>query len=380
MIRTSKFRLYPNDKQIKCLEKTFSLNRLVYNCALEERKSYYKIYKKSRSYYAQEKLLPEVKKLFPEIKSVHSQVLQSTLKRLDNAYKAFFDLNFGFPRFKSKDRFRSILYKQSGFSVRETENKEYTRLYLSKIGHIKMRLHRRIIGNIKTCQIIKTSTNKWFVCLSCNEVPKEPLSKTSDFAGIDLGIKEYATISDGETIGNPRYSKKLKNRFKLAQCKLDKLSKVNKRRPAAKLHVARCFEKIKNKRNDFQHKKALDLVRKYDVICIEDLDIKEMMTKSKISKSLNGAIADCAWGNFILKISYKAESADKKLYKVDPRNTSKMCSSCSKIVPKKLSDRIHKCECGLEIDRDLNASYNILNQGMDMHGTTGTRASYFLGE
>jgi putative transposase len=194
----------------------------------------------------------------------------------------------------------------------------FDKLFLSKIGHIKMRLHRRIQGNIKTCQIIRTKTDKWYVCLSCDEVPLEPLSKTNKCVGIDLGVKTYITISDGETIGNPKYLNKTRHKLEAAQRKLSKLGYKNSKRHAAKQHVARLHEKIKNQREDFQHKVSSKLVLKYDQIFMEDLEIKTM----KSWRNLNRAISDCAWGNFVNKVSYKAERAGKKLIKVDPRNTS----------------------------------------------------------
>ena len=176
---TFKYRLYPNDSQIKSLEKTFDLCRNLYNCALQERISFYKSFGKSRSYNQQANLLPSLKKTegLEEYNEIYSQVLQSTLKRVDCSYKFFFKTKSGFPRFKNKDRFRSILYPQSGFSVTPKTN-GFARLFLSKIGHIKMRLHRRIQGDIKTCQIIRTSSGKWFVCLSCENVPLVHFPKT----------------------------------------------------------------------------------------------------------------------------------------------------------------------------------------------------------
>jgi len=358
---TFKYRLYPNDNQIKRLEDTFNLCNNLYNCALQERISFYRTFEKSRTYNQQSNLLSELKEDLPEYKSVYSQVLQSTLKRVDSAYRFFFKTKSGFPRFKPRDRFRSILYTQSGFSVKEKQD-EYARLFLSKIGHIKMILHRRIIGEVKTCQIIKTLSGKWYVNLSCKNVPKEHLTKTNKSAGLDVGVKTYVTTSDGETIGNPKYLNKSKDKLKLAQQKFSKLNRKDSKRPAAKQHVARLHEKVKNQREDFQHKESKKLVERYDQIFCEDLSIKGM----KSWKVLNRAIGDCAWGNFVGKISYKAERAGKILIKVDPRNTSQMCSSCGSIVPKELSTRIHKCKCGLVMDRDLNAAINIYNRGLTL--------------
>ncbi len=354
-----RYRLYPTQSQIKILENTFYLCRFTWNCALEERNSYYKTYNKPLSYNAQSKQLPELKVVFPEFKTVYSQVFQNVFKRLDNAFQNFFKSGSGYPRFKGVNRFRSILYSQKGFSVKQKSNGS-SRIFLSKIGHVKINLHRPIVGKIKTCCVIKTSTGKWYVNVSCDDVPEEHLSKTGKSIGLDLGVKKFLVTSNNEAIENPKYLNKSKGKLKLAQQRLSKLSKKDSKRQAAKLHVARVHEKIFNQRDDFQHKTSLKIVRENDQIFCEDLEIKNMSSW----RVLNRAISDCAWGKFVDKVTYKAERAGKLLTKVDPRNTTKLCSKCGKIVEKSLSDRIHKCECGLEIDRDLNAAINIFNRGM----------------
>ena len=360
MRKSFKFRLYPTTSQIKRFEETFDKCRFLYNCALQERISFYKTFKKSKSYVSQANQLAELKALLPEFNNIHSQVLQSTLKRLDTSYQFFFKTKSGFPRFKNKDRFRSILYPQSGFAVKQQSGK-WSRLFLSKIGHIPMLQHRNMEGKIKTCQIIKTKTNKWYVVLSCDNVPKEHVAKTNKSIGIDLGVKNYITTSNDEVIGNPKYLNKSLNKLKEVQKRLSKLSMKDKRRRATKLRLARVHEKIHNQREDFQHKVSKKLIEEYDQIFAEDLNIKEM----KSFRNLNRAIGDCAWNSLIQKISYKAERANKKLVLIDPRNTSKMCSECGKNVDKNLSDRIHICSCRANMDRDLNAAINIFNRGME---------------
>lgn len=353
MIKSYKYRIYPNDSQIKKFENHLYLCRYLYNSSLEERISFYKKYKKSLSCYEQIKSLPDIKEIFPEYKNIFSQVLQATLKQTDSTFKSFFKRKMGFPRFKNQSRFRSFLYPQLGFKI------DKNRLFLSKIGYVKIKLHRPIEGELKNCRIIKSFANKWYVCLTCKNVPKEHFSKTEKEIGIDLGVKNYLVTSEGEIIENPKFLRKTQDRLKWVQKRLSKSKRKDPKRIQKKLLVARLHEKIKNQREDFQHKLSLNIVRKYDLICVEDLNIKDM----KSFRNLNRAIGDCAWNNFIHKLSYKAESADKILIKVDPKDTTKMCSSCGKIVPKDLSDRIHECECGLKIDRDLNASINILNRG-----------------
>ena len=363
MIKTYKYRLYPTEAQTKCLEKTFGLCRFLYNSALEERIAYYKKYNKGISCFDQYNYLPEIKALFPEYNNIHSQVLQSTLKRLDSSYQGFFRRvkrgeKSGFPRFKNKDRFHSIFYPQSGFGVKDTKSK-WTHLNLSKIGHIPMLKHRNMEGNLKTCQIIKSSTGKYYACLTCKDVPKEHLAKTGKEIGIDLGIKNLIAMSNGNQIDNPKHFKKIHIKLTVAQQRLAKKSFKDSKRKASKLAVARQYEKVINQRKDFYHKISKSLIKDFDIIHVEKLNIKEM----KSWRNLNREIQNAAWDQLVQMLFYKAESADKKVVQVDPKNTSKMCSSCGKLVEKTLSERIHKCECGLEIDRDHNAAINIYNRG-----------------
>ena len=369
MLRTYKYRLYPTDSQIKRLEETFDSCRFLYNCALQERISHYKKYNKSISYLTQQNHLPLVKDFMPEFTHIHSQVLQSTLKRLDSAYKGFFRRvklgeKAGFPRFKNKDRFHSILYPQSGFALSKSKGKigqKRCKLKLSKIGNIAMRFHRNIKGRLKTCQIIRTSSEKYYVCLTCDNVPKEHIAKTGKSIGIDLGIRNLIAMSNGNKIDNPKYFKKHQDKLAFAQQRLSKLNFKNPRRKAAKLHAARLYEKTTNQRTDFYHKLSNKIVKEFDKIVLEKLDIKNMQKDNW--RSLNREIQNCAWNQLVQMFLYKAESADKEIVLVDPRNTSKMCSDCGKLVSKKLSERIHKCECGLEMDRDYNAAINIYNRG-----------------
>jgi putative transposase len=366
---TFKYRIYPTNSQIKRLEETFGTCRFLYNCALEERISYYKKYHKGISYVTQANYLSEIKDLLPEFENIHSQVLQSTLKRLDSSYKGFFRRvllgeKAGFPRFKNKDRFRSILYPQSGFALSKSKGqvgKKKCKLKLSKIGDIPMILHRNIKGNIKTCQIIRMPSEKYYVCFACDDVPSEHIAKTGQETGIDLGVKNLLTFKNGDKISNPKHFKKSQDKLASAQRKLSNLSFRDPGRHAAKLHAARLYEKVVNQRTDFYHNIANEIIKDFDYIVLEKLNIIGMQKDNW--RILNREIQNCAWSQFIQMLLYKAENAGKEIVLVDPWNTSKMCSDCGKLVEKTLSDRIHKCECGLEIDRDHNAAINIYNRG-----------------
>src|SRR5690606_20651822 len=230
-MKTYKYKIYPTKSQIKSLEKTFDLCRFLYNSALEERISYYKKYQKSLSCLDQIKELPNIKEELPEFKNVYGQVLQSTLKRVDTSYKGFYRRlkngeKAGFPRFKGRNRFSSILYPQKGFSIENIKGKKGSKkakLKLSKIGNIKIVLHRNIKGTIKNCIIIRSSTNKWYVCLVCDNIPKEPIKKTNKEVGIDLGIKNLLALSNNEIIDNPKHFNKSKDKLAKKQRKLSKL-------------------------------------------------------------------------------------------------------------------------------------------------------------
>lgn len=343
---------------------------MLYNCALEERISYYKKYNQSLSYCSQSKSLPEAKVNFPELKSVYAQVLQSTLKRVDRAYQGFFHRvkrgeKPGFPRFKGKNRFHSIMYPQNGFILGKRKgkrNNKWTTLKLSKIGNIRMRMHRNIKGNLKTCQIIRIPSGKWYVCLTCDGILKNPIAKTRKSIGIDLGVKNLITTSDGDSFKNPKFFYKYRKKLAIAQRGLSKLGYKNPRRSSVKLYIARLHERIINQRKDFYHKLSKRLVKNFDRIILEDLSINNMIKNNK--HHLNREIQNVAWSQLVQMLLYKAESADKEVVLVDPRNTSKMCSSCGQLVLKDLSIRIHKCGCGLIMDRDHNAAINILNRGL----------------
>ena len=354
MIKSYKYRIYPNRLQGESIEHQFNVCRWLHNTALEHRITAYKSAGKSISYLMQANELSGIKEQFPEFSNVHSQVLQDILKRLDIAFKHFFrrvkqGQKAGFPRFKGKERFSSICYPQSGFKI------EGNRVLLSKIGSLKIKLHHKIIGDIKTC-LVKRSGNQWYVVFTAEQNMVVPKKVVSTAVGIDLGLESFAVLSDGSRIENPRYLKKSEEKLKSIQSRYSKyMGKATKGKLSA-LH-----RKVNNQRNDFLHKASTMVVNKYGLIGYEDLNIKEM-TQGRFSKS----IYDAGWGKFTDMIKYKAESAGTYAIAVNPRNTSKICSGCGRIVEKKIYTRSHDCPvCGLSLHRDLNASLNILRLGTD---------------
>lgn len=359
MLKAYKYRIYPNKKQIEIIDQTITLCQRLYNCALEHRIYLYKHCNVNVNYYDQAKELKEIKKVLPEYKTVQSQVLQDVLKRLDKAYKSFFRRlkqgeKAGFPRFQSYKRYNSFTYPQSGFSLSGSH------LQLSKIGNIKVKLHRPVEGKMKTCTIVRNN-GKYYVCFSC-EVEEKQIPSIGGAVGIDMGIKEFAITSDGELIPNPKYYRKAESKLKKQQQAVRRKKKGSNRRKKAVTILAKTHEHIANKRKDNAYKVAKHLLTNYDIIVREDLKINNMVKNHHLAKS----ISDAGWGIFFNILDAKAKQAPcKKIIAVDPKYTSQICSGCGEIVKKSLAVRTHRCPyCGLEIDRDVNAAINILSRGI----------------
>jgi len=363
MLRTFQFRIYPSNKTEKKLLETIETCKNVYNKLLETKIISYKNEKKSPSKFDCNKLIKTLK-----IENVHSQVLQNISDRVDKAYKNFFRRiksgeKHGFPRFKSFGRYKSFTFPQSGFKL------DGNQLKISKIGHMKIKKHRELEGRIKTCTIKRNSLNQWYVNFTC-EIDKEIKKSTNKKSiGIDVGCSKFAVLSTSSEIEHPKCYKKSEKKLKKVQQKYSKMkhvAKTNKKKTKTKKQLNKIHNKVANQRKDFLHKESRKLVNKFGIICVEKLNIKSMTHNN--FKNLNKSILDSGWDQFRQYLAYKAEEAGKLLVEVDPRNTSKICSNCGKLVDKTLADRVHKCECGFECDRDLNAAINILRIGADSLG------------
>jgi len=359
MKKTFKYRIYANRDILTKTDGVLNLCRILYNLCLEQRIDAYKYHRKSISKYDQMKQLPDLKKGFPEFRKVSSQTLQDVIDRLDKSYQSFFRRvksgeKAGFPRFKGFDRYDSFTLKQAGW---ELDDKYLT---IKKLGKFKIRLSRPIEGVIKTVTIRRTLSNKWFVCFACDNVPDKPLPKTGKTIGIDMGCESFLTDSNNRKIDNPRFLNKSQDVLLKRQQSLSRKKRGSIRRGKARLLVAKIHEKIANQRLDFHFKVANKLVKENDIICIEKLH--SWKTFRKINRSMD----DVAWFNFFNILQFKAEEAGKEVVEVPAKNTSQMCSSCGAIVKKDLSIRIHRCSCGLEIDRDYNAALNILRLGQSL--------------
>jgi putative transposase len=362
MQKTFKYRINASNETILKAEKWLKLCCDLYNSALANRIYAYKMANESVSCYAQMAELPDIKEVIPEYKEVGSQVLQSTLSRLDLAFKSFFRRvknhisKGGFPRFKSCKRYDSFTLKQCGWHL------DGRYLWVKNVGRFKMNLSREIQGNIKTITIRRLSTGKWYACFSCDEVPERKLEPNDKVVGLDMGIASYLTDSEGNHVENPKWLKQSQDDLKHKQRRLSRRVKGSKRRIKARIIVAKAYEKVSNQRLDFQHKLANEYVKNYGKIVIEDLAIQNMVKNHHLAKS----ISDCAWGQFFQLLKYKAEEAGREIiesYRFKP--TSKACSNCGELNHNlKLSDREWVCmKCGVIHDRDENAAKNIRQSG-----------------
>ena len=353
-----KHRLYPSKTQTRTLEEQLELCRQTYNWLLAGCRETYETTGKNPSQFDLNKIITCLKNQRSEIRSVHSQVLQNISKRIKEGYSNFFarrnaGLKAGLPRFKKYGTYKSITYPQSGFNI--VGNK----LILSKIESVRIKQHREIQGQIKTLTVKRMPSGKWFASFSC-VVEAQPKEKPFKDVGIDVGLNSYAVLSDGTRIENPRYYRNSEKRLARLQKTLSPKKKGSNNRNKARIKVARFHEYIQNRRSDFLHKASRVIADAYETVYVEDLKIGDMVKNHCLAKS----ISDAGWGSFINMIAYKAESAGGRLLKVDPRNTTQNCSQCGEHVKKSLSDRIHKCpHCGLIMDRDLNASKNVLKIG-----------------
>jgi len=359
--KSFQYRLYPTKSQLTRLESILESCRWLYNKTLELRKNAWEKNQENISLYDSSSYLTQWKSSHLDLYKVHSQVLQQVQTRVDLAFKAFFRRcksgeTPGYPRFKGKGHYDSFTFPQSGFKLLDSK------LKISLVGEISITLHRPLQGKIKTLTIKKTSTGKWFATFSCELEDLNIVQPVDNSVGIDLGLTTFATMSDGTVIPRQRFFDQYKKRLASASRKRELQPKGSKQRNKARLIESKIHEKLANIRKDFAHKAALNLVNKYDLIVFEDLSIDKMQDTKM--KNIRKGIADVAWNQFVQFTQYKAEWAGKRVVLIDPKNTSKMCSRCGSLVPKELSERTHSCSCGLVLDRDLNASINILRRGM----------------
>lgn len=397
MRRSYKFLLRPTPQQAASLAKMLEDHRQLYNAALEERREAWRMQRASISYHAQALQLTEVRKADPGGQarwSAGSQ--QQTLRRLDRTFAEFFrrlkagEKRPGYPRFKGWGWFDTVEWpaEKNGARWDSVPHPTVTRVYLLGIGHVRAHQHRAVNGRIKTV-MVKREGKRWYVILSCEGISAEPLEPTGAAVGIDMGIVHFMTSSDGGHVPNPRCLAASKGKLTDAQRALNRKRRGSNRRKKAVARVASLHRRVRRQRLDHAHKTARALVRDYDVIVREALQVANMTRRPKAKQAekgsyisnggtvkarLNRSVLDAGWGVFFNVLHAKAESAGRVVVEVPPRHTSQRCSQCGHIAGgNRVSQAVFRCRaCGHEAHADANAAQNILRAGLALQAAQAT--------
>lgn len=383
MVRRSfKFLLRPTARQSDALRVMLDDHRALYNAALQERRDAWRMRRVSVRYGDQSAQLKDIRRVDPDGQgrwSFSSQ--QATLRRLNRAFGAFFrrvraGKAPGFPRFKGAGWFDTVEWPTDRDGCRWDSVVGEQRVYLQGVGHVRVHQHRPIDGRVKTISV-KREGRRWYVIVSCDDVPAAPLPPTRRAVGIDLGVASFLTTSDGEQIPNPRHARAAADKLATAQQALARCQRGSHRRRKARARVAALHTKVRRQRLDHAHKVALALVRRHDVICHEALRITNMTGSARgtldepgrnvaAKAGLNRSILDAGWGVFLLILAAKAESAGRTVIAVDPANTSRTCPECgSCAADNRVSQAEFRCvRCGLATHADLVGAVNVLRVGL----------------
>jgi len=371
MILTYRYRLLPTRRQHRALEEILESQRQLYNAGLEERIDAYRKAGVTRTYFDQTKALTEWRAQDPDATGLPLRLQRATLKRLDEAYKGFFRRvklggKPGFPRFRGKGWFDSFGFREfSGITLRGARLR-----FKGMPGALRVHLHRPMPpGSVIRSCTVRRDARAWMVGFAV-ELPVPPLREVANTAGVDLGISVFAVLSDGGAIPSLKAARRAERNLRKAQRALARKARGSQGRRKAQSVVRRCHAGTARRRANHLHQASARLVRDYDAIAIEALQVKGL-ARSALAKDVH----DASWARFISMLRYKAERAGTRLIEVDPRNTTQDCSACGTKVPKELGDRRHEClHCGLSIDRDLNAARNILSRagvGPGLHNVAG---------
>jgi putative transposase len=372
--KTFKYKLNPTPKQEKALEMVLQRCRTLCNVALDQRRTAWERCRVSVSYYQQKAELPGLKAACPEYAEVNAQVLQDVMLRVERTFQAFFRRvkngeQPGYPRFQGGTRYNSFTYPQYGAHGGIVLDGGV--LSLSKIGRIPLWLHRPMQGMPKTVTISREADG-WYACISCAEVPVEPLPPTGRETGIDVGLKVFLVTASGDVIDNPRHFRKAEKQLAKAHRRVSRRKKGSTRRMKAIAWLRRKHQRVQRQRCDFHHKTALCVLRTYNMIYLEALQVRNMVRNPHLAKS----IADAGWAAFRTILEAKAACAGRRVIAVPPAYTSQDCSGCGERVRKSLSVRTHVCtHCGLVLDRDENAARNIQWAGQALRGVAGMPAA-----
>jgi putative transposase len=364
VIRTYRYFLRPNKQQEQSLGFLLWQSRNLYNAALEQRINIYRETQKGINYPAQWAYFKDVRNANPETYGrLNATSVQQLLRRLDKSFSSFFRRlkmgeTAGFPRYKGRNRFKSFEFTYGdGCKLRQGNNGLFS-FYVQNVGEMKMCYHRAIPpGAVIKHVVIKVMNNRWYACLML-DLPDHPTPSRANHRaiGIDVGLKSLLAFSDGILVENPHWLRECQAKLRVLQRKASRRVKGSNRRRKAYEQVAGLYEHITNQRNDFLHKVTKSLVDEYTLIGVEDLTLAFMNRNRNLSLSSH----DAGFGEFRQLLLYKAENAGTLVIAVNPAYTSQICSNCGAIVQKDLSVRVHKCDCGLVIDRDVNAAINIL--------------------
>lgn len=338
----------------------------LYNAALEQRRDGWKRQRRLIGYFLQCKDLTDLRQE-PEWRATPVQCQQNTLHNVDRSFAAFFrrckaGQTPGHPRFRARERYSSISFPGRDCPVEPAPLEGGSGyIQIPKLGRVRFKQHRPMQGQVREVTLRVDARGRWFVSMVCDvgEAPEKRTVRAGCVTGIDLGLKEFAVLSSGEAIANPRFYRRGQESLARAQRVLALKKRGSNSRRRAKRAVGRCHERVSHQRLDFHRKLAKNLCSRFDLIAHEDLNVRGL-ARGMLSKS----VADVGWGQFISILGHKAEEAGVHLVAVDPRNTTQACSSCSAIVPKGLGDRVHRCGCGCVLDRDHNAALNVLARGL----------------
>ena len=357
---TYKFRIYPNEAQKELIEKTFGCCRFVYNYFLDKRIKGYEESKETLNFYSCCKQLTSLKKELPWLKEVDSTSLQSSLKDLDTAYQNFWKLHNGYPKFKNKKNCKNSFKMKMGIKV--IDNKH---IQLPKLKSIKCKISKEIEGKILSVTLNKFPSGKYYVSILVEKPDFEKLEFTGSVVGIDLGIRDFCITSDNQKFKNVHFLKSLEKKLIREQRRLSRKPRGSSNYEKQRVKLAKIYEKIVNQRTDFLQKLSTNLIRNYDVICLETLKVKNMVKNHRLAKS----ISDCSWSSFVNMLYYKADWYGRIISKIDSfYPSSKTCSVCEyKLDNLTLDVREWICpNCGISHDRDINAANNIVKEGLKL--------------